>query len=146
MDIRKEVLEAIRVAANRESSEVGGILGSAEKGVVTDIVVDVPEKTAGCRFEYHPDTAFFNAQIEKWAEEDIEFVGIFHAHFSGSRNLSEADQEYIRSIMDSARGITDHLFFPVFTLPDNVLTVYKACFSGSEVVIREDELRILSAP
>lgn len=143
MKIKEEILEKISAVANRKNLEIGGILGSSKDGIVTDIVADLPSNTVGCRFEYYPNIKFLNAQIEEWAENGKDFLGLFHTHFSGSDNLSDADKEYIRVIMISAKDIIQYLYFPVFTLPDNELNVYKAHFEGEKIIINKDKLEIV---
>lgn len=143
MKIRQKVIDNISAIANSKNLEFGGILGGTEDRIITDMVADLPPDTVGCRFEYCPNTEFLNAQIEEWAETDIDFLGIFHTHFSGSRNLSDADKEYIEAIMTGAKDIVEYLYFPIFTLPDNELNVYKAYFEDEEMIIKKDELVII---
>lgn len=143
MKIKKEIVDKIAHIANNKNSEIGGILGTSADGVITDMIPDLPEENTMCRFEYYPNVDFLNEKIEEWATDDIDFAGLFHTHFSGSKNLSEADKVYINAIMDRAKEISKCLFFPIFTLPDNELTVYKACFSNDEIVIEKDELVIV---
>ena len=92
MVIKKAVLEMIADISSGMGYELGGILGSSLKGIITDVAADTPTDKVGCRFEYRPNTALLNKQIEKWAEEGIAFAGLFHTHFSGSRTLSDADK------------------------------------------------------
>ena len=143
MVIKKAVLEMIADISSGMGYELGGLLGSSFKGIITDVAADTPTDKVGCRFEYRPNTALLNKQIEKWAEEGIAFAGLFHTHFSGSRTLSDADKVYIKKIMEGARGIADCLYFPVYTLPDKVLNVYKAYFDDEKTVIGEDALSII---
>jgi hypothetical protein len=141
--IQQEVFNKIFAVANSINLEIGGILGSSKNGIITDVVADIPENVVGCRFDYSPNIAFLNKQIENWAENDIEFLGLFHTHFSGSKNLSEADVEYIKAIMNVSRGLVEYLYFPLFTLPDNELTVYKAYFNDVDIVVDKEELIIV---
>lgn len=143
MKIKQEIVENIAAVANSDFSEIGGILGSSKDGVITDMAADLSSNSVKCRFEYYPDTDYLNAQIETWAENDIKFFGFFHTHFSGSMNLSDADIKYIESIMIGSKSVVEYLYFPIFTLPDNELTVYKACFYEDEIVIFKDELIII---
>lgn len=143
MIITKDVLKKIEEIAHSKDVEVGGILGMKTNDVVSCFVADLPQNGVGCRFDYSPNIDFLNTQIEKWAENDIRFIGLFHTHFSGSKNLSDADIEYIKLIMLNSKDIVEQLYFPLFTLPDNILTVYKAYFDGDETVIKVDELVII---
>ena len=142
MKIQQEIVDNISAVANSKFLEIGGILGSYKDGVITDMITDLSSGAGKCRYEYYPDTDFLNTQIETWAENGIEFLGFFHTHFLGSKNLSDADIEYIKSIMFDSKDIVEYLYFPLFTLPDNELTVYRAYFYGDEIVIEKDELII----
>lgn len=143
MKIKKEIFDKISAVANSKNLEIGGIIGSSKDGIVTDMVADFSSNTVECRFEYYPNIKFLNAQIEKWAENGVDFLGLFHTHFSGSKNLSYADKEYINEIMISSKDIIDFLYFPIFTLPNNELNIYKAYFEGEKLIILNDELIII---
>lgn len=143
MKITETVLKQIESIASSKSFEIGGILGTEDNDIISFIIPDLPDGFVGCRFEYFPNTDFLNEQIEKWAENRIDFCGLFHTHFSGSTTLSDTDKEYIKAIMLSAEGISEQLYFPVFTLPDNKLTAYKACFEKEDVIIDIDELIVV---
>lgn len=143
MKIRQEVYDKISAVANSMNLEIGGILGSSKNGIVTEMVADLPDNAVGCKFDYSPNIDFLNTQIENWSENDIDFLGLFHTHFSGSKNLSDADLEYIKAIMNVSKGIVECLYFPIFTLPDNELTVYKAYFNGADVAVDKDKLIIV---
>ncbi len=143
MKIRQEVYDKISAVANSMNLEIGGILGSSKNGIVTDMVADLPDNAVGCKFDYSPNIDFLNTQIENWSENDIDFLGLFHTHFSGSKNLSDADVEYIKAIMNASKGIVEYLYFPLFTLPDNELTVYKAYFNDADIAVDKDELIII---
>lgn len=143
MKIRQEVFDKISAVANSMNLEIGGILGSSENGIVTDMIADLPDNAVGCKFDYSPNIDFLNAQIENWSENNIVFLGLFHTHFSGSKNLSDADVEYIKAIMNASKGIVEYLYFPLFTLPNNELTVYKAYFNDADISVDKDELIIV---
>lgn len=143
MRITKDVLKKIEEIAYSKDIEIGGILGVKNNNVVSYVVADLPDNAIGCKFDYSPNIDFLNAQIEIWSENDIDFLGLFHTHFSGSKNLSDADFEYIKAIMNASKGIVECLYFPIFTLPDNELTVYKAYFNGADVAVDKDELIIV---
>ena len=143
MIITKDALRIIEEVAHSKEVEIGGILGMKTNNVVSYVITDLPENAVGCRFDYSPNIEFLNTQIENWAENDIQFIGLFHTHFSGSRNLSDADIEYVKEIMMASKGIVEYLYFPLFTLPDNELTVYKACYNGEKIVIRKDTLNVI---
>lgn len=143
MIITKNALEHIFKIANSKKVELGGILGTDNNEIISRIVTDSSENSFTCKFDYYPNIDFLNKEIESWAKQGISFMGIFHTHFSGCKNLSDADKKYIKEIMICSKGITEHLYFPVFTLPDNELNVYKASFKGKEVIIQNDKLMIV---
>lgn len=76
--------------------EQGGILGM-KNGVISAFVLDNSEQKTESA-EYSPNTQFLNRQIEKWADEGIEFCGILHSHPSGQTTLSGSDMEYIKEL------------------------------------------------
>lgn len=140
MKITRDMYNYICSFANNDSYEVGGILGSSRDEIITDIILDKPIDSKKCKCEYYPNVFFLNNEIEKWYQKNINFLGIFHTHFSGSRDLSCGDRKYIKEIMYSTKGIVDCMYFPIFTLPDQVITAYKAFFEKDELVIIKDEL------
>lgn len=139
MILKKEAFEYISQISNSVNYETGGIIGGTENGTVTDVVPDIPVDTPNSKFEYFPNVTFFNKEIEKWERKNIKFMGIFHTHFNGSRSLSAADEKYIKTIMLTLEGITEYLYFPVFTVGDNVFTVYKAHLVDGKLIIYEEE-------
>lgn len=143
MKIKKNVVDVICAAATEQSCEIGGILGSAEIGMITDFIIDKPDNNRQNKFAYHPNVFFLNRQIKEWANRNIAFAGILHTHFFNSRELSQADVEYIKKIMQCGFGLVEHLYFPVFTLPESVLTVFKASYSENNIEIVKDELQIV---
>lgn len=76
--------------------EQGGILGM-KNGVISAFVLDNSEQKTESA-EYSPNTQFLNRQIEKWADEGIEFCGILHSYPSGQTTLSGSDMEYIKEL------------------------------------------------
>ena len=43
----------------------------------------------------------------------------------------------------ASKGIVEYLYFPLFILPDNELTVYKARYIGEEIAIEKDTLNVI---
>lgn len=68
-----------------------------KNGVISAFVLDNSEQKTESA-EYSPNTQFLNRQIEKWADEGIEFCGILHSHPSGQTTLSGSDMEYIKEL------------------------------------------------
>lgn len=143
MKIKKEVYEYIALISNKENSEIGGILGGTDNGVITDVVPDIPPLSKNCRFSYTPNVDFLNEKIEEWIRNGKIFWGIFHTHFSGSFVLSNADTEYIEKIMFDLKNDVEYLYFPIYTLPNQVLTVYKARICDNELLIEKEEIDII---
>lgn len=143
MIIKENILDKISKISNSNDSEIGGILGSSKNEIITDMIEDIPVETESFRFEYHPNISLLNKKIEEWAENNIVFSGIFHTHFSGAHMLSDVDTEYIKALMNNVRGVIDYLYFPVFTMPDNKLNVYKAYFLSDKIIIDKDELSVV---
>lgn len=130
-------------SANGESNEIGGILGSDKDGIITDIILDKPVENAKRRDKYYPNVGYLNKEIEMWSKAGKDFLGIFHTHFAGSTALSVADKEYIKKIMFSVKESVKYLYFPIYTLPNQILTAYKAFFEKDKLIIIRDELDIV---
>lgn len=132
------VLDALRMQAPEFPPETGGILGGRE-GVVTDFLPDkgMPD---GAPCSYTPDTAFLNHAIAEWAEQGIDFMGIYHVHFGGAETLSLGDREYIFRIMRAMPGEVRCLYFPLVVMPLRKVIVYKAEDSDGEFTIEKDEI------
>ncbi len=143
MKISKNMYDFICSNINEYNFEIGGILGSSSDGVIINIVLDKPIEKQRCKFKYTPNVTYLNNIIEEWAKNNISFSGIFHTHFSGSRNLSSVDKDYIKLIMTVAKDYADYLFFPIFTLPDEVLTIYKCGIKENELIITVDNIEIV---
>lgn len=110
MVITRRIKENILLEFSPAPPEQGGILG-IKNGVICDLVIDNSCQPTG-RAIYSPDIQFLNRQIEKWADEGIEFCGIIHSHPSWQTTLSAADMEYIEEIYlnNPGLGIT---YFPL---------------------------------
>ena len=143
MIITNKAYKQICEIANSNSNEIGGILGSAKDLTVTDAVADTTNTDKTCKFIYEPNVDYLNEIIEEWCSKNISFVGIFHTHFCGSKSLSSADREYIRIIMNILKTEVDFLYFPIYTLPNQILNVHKAFFENGELIISTDELIIV---
>lgn len=115
--------------------ETGGILGGngelAER-CVRDICTG--------EFDvYTPNTAYLNQAIAVWSKEGTLFMGVFHTHPEGCRELSYADIRYITAIMqvfDERRS----LFFPI-VIPQKEIIGFRA-EKRDEIRILRDEIQI----
>ena len=93
MIITRQIKETVSLMFSPAPPEQGGILGMKNGVIVLD---NSEQKTESA--EYSPNTQFLNRQIEKWADEGIEFCGILHSHPSGQTTLSGSDMEYIKEL------------------------------------------------
>lgn len=96
MIITRQIKETVPLMFSPAPPEQGGILGM-KNGVISAFVLDNSEQKTESA-EYSPNTQFLNRQIEKWADEGIEFCGILHSHPSGQTTLSGSDMEYIKEL------------------------------------------------
>ena len=96
MIITRQIKETVPLMFSPAPPEQGGILGMKD-GVISAFVLDNSEQKTESA-EYSPNTQFLNRQIEKWADEEIEFCGILHSHPSGQTTLSGSDMEYIKEL------------------------------------------------
>ncbi|HCJ93218.1 MAG TPA: hypothetical protein DHV92_07870 [Ruminococcaceae bacterium] len=96
MIITRQIKETVSLMFSPAPPEQGGILGM-KNGVISAFVLDNSEQKTESA-EYSPNTQFLNRQIEKWADEGIEFCGILHSHPSGQTTLSGSDMEYIKEL------------------------------------------------
>ena len=143
MKITQKMYDLIKNSSNSKQVEIGGILGGLKSDTVSDIVLDEQDISSVCRFTYTPNVQFLNDKIAQWQEEEKTFLGIFHSHFSGCRMLSSMDTEYIENIMRAMPDTVKSLYFPVYTMPDQTLNVYKAKTEKGNTVIEKDELIIV---
>ena len=86
------LMEEIVSAAPSQPPEIGGILGGTNQ-VVSLYALD-KGIVGGAMCSYTPDVMQLNHQIQRWAEDRIEFMGMFHVHFGGAATLSPGDRRY----------------------------------------------------
>ena len=122
--------------------ECGGILGMHDD-IIMYVEFDIKQTNSTHMCSYYPDVNFFNNIIRKWASEGIAFKGMFHTHFANVKTLSDGDIEYIEKIMNAVKESADHLYFPVYILPDRDLIVYLASLKNGRVNICVDDLIIV---
>jgi proteasome lid subunit RPN8/RPN11 len=141
MNIRKETLESILSQVPTAPPETGGILGG-QNNIISHFVLDRGTQRSNGYDIYAPNTQLFHETIRYWAQESIEFYGIFHSHFSGGITLSSPDLRYITSIMLAMPPHIQSLYFPI-VLPQKYFIVYRADRIGGEVSIVRDETNII---
>lgn len=86
--------------------------------------------------EYIPNIWFLNAVIAEWERKRIRFYGIYHTHFSGGYDLSNADKAYIRDIM--RRAPCRRLYFPVIPGNERMVAHYAELRKDGLVFSKED--------
>lgn len=137
MTIDQHTYDVLCGAFSPVPPEAGGILGSVD-GCICAFVYDsgMPDMTRNC---YTPDVDFLNRVIEQWQSQGITFCGIVHSHPAGQRELSEADQNYIRVILECMPGQINALYFPI-VIPGEGVFSYLA---QRGTVIASDKITII---
>lgn len=115
--------------------ETGGILGG--DGVTIDC--RVMDRSVGGEDTYSPDAAFLNRAAAAWCEAGRLFMGMFHTHPEGCRELSRADIRYINRIVQ-AFGAGRYLYFPV-VIPQKEIIGFRA-EKRNDILILRDEIQI----
>ena len=134
MTISKRLLKEIMDKLPKELPETGGIIGGTNGNIIT-YWIDEVQKTKQSMCSYVPDTDKMNSIIEKWFNEGIEFLGIFHTHYYGVKTLSDADKDYMRRIMNSMPESIKILYFPVFVFPNNEMVLYAIKYQTMEIML-----------
>ncbi|MBQ4110523.1 MAG: hypothetical protein IJC74_06520 [Clostridia bacterium] len=144
MIITKFAYNKLKILIPKTPPEHGGILGSKNDEVITEIVMDKRVYSSNYNCKYSPNIDFLNLCIEKWCENNISFKGIFHTHFAGVKTLSLTDIQYISDIMNSMPEEIEYLYFPIFVMPDCELVCYKAERINEKIEIELDSVDIIS--
>lgn len=134
MMISKRLLKEIMDNLPKKLPETGGIIGGTN-GNITTYWIDEVQKTKQSMCSYVPDTDKMNSIIEKWFNEGIEFLGIFHTHYYGVKTLSEADKDYMCRIINSMPESIKILYFPVFVFPNNEMILYAIKNQTMEIML-----------
>ncbi len=140
MRIEKRTYNSIIRDAQRFEFETGGIIGST---------VDIIDKYAfdegilsKCGCTYVPNVDKINSIIESWQLSGIRFQGIYHTHFGGADSLSDADIEYIKSIMEAMPDFVNILNFPVILIPEGMMVNYTVSLNRNNLSIDKDFIQI----
>lgn len=144
MKIKEYVIKIINSSIDGEPPETGGILGSSDGKIVTEVIMDKKSKDIKHACSYSPNVDFLNLCIDSWLSAGKLFMGIFHTHFAGVKTLSCADKKYIADIMNAMPQEINTLYFPIFVLPDRELVCYKATKKNKSINIELDALEIIS--
>lgn len=143
MKISIAAFNKLNMLISDEPPEIGGILGSKNDNIITDIIKDEIKKSFQKKCYYEPNVDFLNQHINKWIEQGIAFKGVFHTHFVGVKTLSCADKKYINAIMRNMPEEIIYLYFPIFVLPSRELVCYKAEKSKKEIKIYHEDVVII---
>ena len=76
--------------------EMGGILGTNEKNLVTAYHHDTTGRTT--TRTYTPDITSLNEVIIEWSQSEIDFIGFVHSHPPNKTELSIIDIRYAEKI------------------------------------------------
>lgn len=140
MKIRRYIYFKIVNSCPAVPPESGGILGG-KSDIITVFASDIGIAGNGYD-EYIPNTEKLNQIISDWNEIGIEFFGIYHSHFPGGEELSNADKKYIAKIMEAVAEFKNELYFPL-VFPGKKIIVYKAKFDGNEVSFIKDDVNLI---
>lgn len=121
--------------------ETGGIIGSVDD-IICTAVFDM-KNTETKSAVYVPDIYFLNKCISEWAENNIQFEGIFHSHPCGQNCLSDADKEYIFEIMRGLPENINRLYFPI-VFPNQKIISFRAEKSDDNVRILNDNIVVVN--
>lgn len=131
MKIARKLLYEIMAGLPKQLPETGGIIGGKDE-IVTEYWLDsYNDNKSLCR--YIPNVNEMNCIIKEWTSRKIEFLGMFHTHYFGVKTLSEGDLIYIKSIIRAMPECIEHLYFPLFVFPEEIMVLYVA-YKKTEVI------------
>ena len=119
--------------------ESGGMLGGHD-GFIDTIYFDFAQTITG-QLIYVPDVNSLNAQLERWCNCGIEFMGLFHSHPQNQPSLSSADACYIRQIMKEMPLSIEVLYFPII-YPRYGMDAFCASRKRDGIVIKKEGICI----
>lgn len=118
--IKPDILQNIKDTIGAKKPEQGGMVGG-NKACITRFYWD---KTAKCTDkEYIPDFNLLNSQIQKWADESVEFLGIIHSHPRGYASLSPNDVAMANEILENAPDMK-YLYLFIAEVLDGDVQIY----------------------
>lgn len=142
MKIKDEIITEIVECMPCVPPEAGGIIGGRE-GAVCLWQYDAGYFERGC--VYSPNVEFLNKVIADWADQGCDFMGVFHVHFGGAKDLSDGDKKYIERILRAMPDFIKKLYFPIIVQPEKKFVSYVAYRKGQgHVEIEKDEVEIFS--
>lgn len=141
MRIKKEAYYKL-LKCQQVPPEIGGILVGSKK-IVDTVVFDVSQvHSIGVGIRYKPNTKYLNEQLFMFDNKGKAFMGMFHTHAYQWESLSNADVQYIRTIMNKMPIGIDELFFPI-VFPSKKIKSYIAKRGKYQIEIYEDEIELV---
>ena len=134
--VKGNILEKIGQVFSSSDVEQGFLLGCTTRLDCLDYCEQVPAVRAGIHF-YEPDATCANEIIQSWAKRGICFCGFIHSHVVDKEDLSEADEEFARSLS----GAYD---IPVMWFGLGVVNCQSVSFSFYSVSVENDKNMIAS--
>ena len=142
MLIERELYNKIVTTCPNVPPETGGILGGY-KNVINTFKFDKFEDNC-CKNSYRPNVSHLNDVIQQWANDGIEFYGLFHSHVPDEKNLSMPDKGYIQNIMAQIPSDILRLYFPII-FPNDKMVGFVARRNGNGINIEEDIISFVNA-
>ena len=140
LKIKKNVYYSLLNDTPPAPPETGGIIGSMD-GVVICHFADIRD-VSNKFYRYYPDTEKLNKIISIWDKYSIDFMGIYHSHPLGYDELSYADIQYIKNIMNSNKEFKHKLYFPLI-VPQSKIISFCAVNIADEIKIFQTAIKIL---
>lgn len=104
----KEVYDQILDTIAVQPPETGGVLGK-KNGIICKYFYD--DNADIIQYRYVPNVKKLNTILAQWLKDDIEFAGIIHSHPEDVNELSYADIQYARKILQE--NSLEYVIFPL---------------------------------
>jgi len=92
----KEVFEQLKNSIGRMKCETGGILGM-KRDIIDTFFFDYQSK---CSYgTYSPNIENINAELDKWTDNDVVYMGAIHSHPRGITKPSMPDETYAERLL-----------------------------------------------
>ena len=144
LNMTEEVLSQIRETIGKRRPESGGILGSSDGKTIDHYYFDVYAATSSGT--YTMNTKALNAEIRRWNDNDIRFMGIIHSHPKGVTAPSSQDIANAKHIIDIV-DVGGELMIPIVQVSDDLsgdINIYPYVVKRS-VSVEKPQLNIVSS-
>lgn len=141
MTIKKQAVEKLWRLNTYSDNEIGGVLGSTDNQIID--VIQFDETSVHNAYSYSPNTKYLNAILLEWNRRGIAFMGMFHSHLFGIKQLSEKDKCYIKKILSSIHAENTTLYFPILVLPSQEIITYAGKKSSDGITIFKEDVKII---